>query len=354
MSQINLDALRRYGEPITDELKKLLTVVRSEFPEDISPQGVWVLQELTDYACRAGKRLRGSLAAYTYDTLTGKDMSEQALQLGAALELMQDYLLIIDDVMDRSPLRRGKPTVHVQYASANPNASDHEANMVAINVGLLAQHIAAITIARIEEDPQNVRLATEAIHRNIAITGFGQIDDLYEQVGRSVTRKDIERKHLLKTAYYTFINPLQAGLALAGIEDVHGDVLQYGAPAGTAFQVHDDYLGIFGDDTEMGKANLDDIREGKYTYMVQYALEHASGTEVDSLKQILCNVKADDADLAAVRDILVRTGALDANKQIESAEASKAKQAVLESKLWPKSFADNLVALVDYSIERTK
>ena len=355
MSDTKLAAMKGYGEPITKMLEKILGDLVDEFPENLSPQSHWALQELTDYVRRPGKRLRGSLAAYTYDYLKGNSApSKQALQLGAVLELLQNYLLIIDDVMDQSPLRRGQPTVHVLYKSAYPDATLHEADMVAINVGLLAQHIAGMVLTEIEEKADNIQTVNRIIHRNIATTGLGQIDDLYEQISRKVSTADIERKHLLKSAYYTFINPLQAGFALAGVSDSKNDIVKYGGPAGTAFQVHDDYLGIFGDDTETGKANLDDIREGKYTFMVQYTLSHAETEDVAKLTRILGNERATAADLLLVRDIFTKIGAVEANRRLEKESVAAAVVAAESSDLWSKDFAGMLVDLVAYSVERIK
>ena len=354
MSETNLETLHGYSAPITETLESVLTGLRQEFPTDLSALGEWALQELTDYVQRPSKRLRGSLAAYTYDAMCGNDsISKQGLQLGAALELMQNYLLIVDDVMDQSPLRRGQPTVQVLYKSAHPDASEHEADMAAVNVGLLAQHVASIVLSRIDESSDRVKTVAETVHRNIAITGLGQIDDLYQQIGRKVERTDIERKHILKSAYYTFINPIQAGLALAGVEDSHNDAVRYGVPAGTAFQVHDDYLGIFGDGAETGKMNLDDIREGKYTFMVQYALENAETSDIARLTQILGNPKASVADLVIIRDIFRKTGAVKANEEVERRSMEAANSAVTNSTLWPEDYKRSLIALVKYSVERT-
>lgn len=347
------DILGSYAEPLSALLNDKITGISTSFPADFSAQGVWALNELVDYATRPSKRLRGSLAAYTYDKMTGQKFSTVGLQLGVVLELMQNYLLIVDDVMDSSPLRRGKPTVQVLYASAHPDADDHEAQMVAINVGLLAQHIACLVMADIQEKPEHLKGMTKTIHRNIAITGLGQIDDLYQQLGRHISLSDVERKHALKSAYYTFINPLQSGLALAGIDDIENVAIKYGVSAGTAFQIHDDYLGIFGNGAETGKANLDDIREGKYTFFVQYVADHGSATDVAILTRILGNKRASNADLLTVRDIFEQTGALKVGLMLERKAASRAKVAARNTNIWDASFADDLCNLVDYSLERT-
>ena len=351
MSRDVLESLRQYNVPITEALQTVLRDIAQEFPDNFSDQGKWAFRILTEYAARPAKRLRGALAAYTYDTFSGKTCSTQAVELGVVLELMQNYLLIIDDVMDESPLRRGFPTVQKLYRQQYPEASEHEANMVAINVGLLTQHMANMLLARIDEAPEHIQSVTTAIQRNIAITGVGQIDDLYQRVGLRISDDDIKRKYLLKSAYYTFINPIQAGLALAGVR-ADEEVIDYGGSAGTAFQLHDDYLGIFGNDKQTGKANLDDIQEGKYTYMVHYVLTHGTKSQKETLAGLIGNADADAADLLAVRDLLQQTGAVAANQELERTSVRAAKEAVAHSQLWSKAYADVLLALVDYVIRR--
>ncbi len=312
------------------------------------------LGRLREYSLRPGKRIRGSLAAVTFDEAAGTHLGQPGIQLGVVLELMQNYLLIIDDVMDKSAVRRGEPTVHELYLQqTDPKVDLHEAQMMAINVGQLAQHMACLVLANIDVDDAYVRQATQLLHRNIVTTGIGQIDDLYQQIGRDVSDEDILRKYQCKSSYYTFINPLQCGFALAGKADESTleACRQFGLPAGVAFQLHDDRLGIFADSKVLGKPNLDDIREGKYTLLMQYSLRHASAADVTLLKAILGKAIADEADLSTVREILERSGSVAFVQQETELYADEAHSA-LAAGSWSKSFVTLLNSLVEFSIRR--
>jgi geranylgeranyl diphosphate synthase type I len=84
----------------------------------------------------------------------------------------------------------------------------------------------------------------------------------------------------------------------------------FGLPLGEAFQLRDDLLGVFGDAAVTGKPVGDDLREGKLTPLVAAAAARASGTAARMLDQ-LGRPDLDDAEIAALQQILVETGAVD-------------------------------------------
>lgn len=350
-----LDKLRAYKPLIDAEMKRFMAEAPELFGVELSDHSRQALQHLADYSTRAGKRIRGSLAALTYDTAAGTEHAEQAIQLGVVLELMQNYLLIVDDVMDKSALRRGQPTLHELYRElAIDFGGEHEANMLAINIGCLAQHLANLLLARIDVPADRLQQALRILHTNIGITGFGQLDDLYQQAGRDVSDDDVMRKYRSKSSYYTFVNPLQLGFVLSGTVDA-GTLTacaEFGAPAGIAFQLHDDYLGIFADSDTSGKPNLDDLREGKFTLLIQHGLEHADAQGQKTLRAALGNPQAGAADLQAVKKVLTDSGAKDYNQQQASSFAEQAKQQLTVAPLGDAKFSTILSSLVDYSINR--
>jgi geranylgeranyl diphosphate synthase type I len=347
--------LTSYKQSINDALEKFFAEAPCLLALDLSAISRDALAKLQEYSLRPGKRIRGSLAAAAYDYAAKTNLGEAGIALGVALELMQSYLLIIDDVMDESDLRRGQPTVHQLYVKEADGQGDmHEATMLAINVGIVAQHLANLALLQAPEKPERITAALERMHVNIMATGFGQIDDLYQQVGRTVTSAEIMRKYCFKSSYYTFINPLQTGLALAGVgdEESQHQVQLFGEAAGIAFQLHDDLLGVFGDASATGKLSSDDIREGKYTALVYYALRHAEPNEVIELQAMLGNEHIQQPDVLRAREIFSRCGAK-AFAQTETRWYGKvAKQQLIRTTIWDQSFKALLADMVDYSISR--
>jgi geranylgeranyl diphosphate synthase type I len=116
----------------------------------------------------------------------------------------------------------------------------------------------------------------------------------------------------LKSGKYTVERPLQLGAALA---DAPASVLaafaEYGLPLGEAFQLRDDVLGVFGDPQLTGKPAGDDLREGKRTFLVAAAYEAADPHTRARLSARLGDPALDPAGVEELREIIVKTGALD-------------------------------------------
>lgn len=351
----SLELLATYRSKIDVALRQFFGTMPVLLGIDLSAHSQQALDRLAAYAQRPGKRIRGSLAAAVYDDATHQPFSAVGIQLGLALELVQDYLLIIDDVMDKSALRRGQPALHTSYAvEAKAYGGQHEADMLAINIGVLAQHLANLVLTNAAIPPAVLGQVFAALHTNISATAFGQLDDLYQQLGRPVNEADILRKYRFKSSYYTFINPLQLGLTASGqaTAETLESCKEFGEPAGIAFQLHDDYLGIFGNSELLGKSNLDDIQEGKYTLLVQYAVDHGKAADVQRLKTILGNLTTTLADLRTVQAIFTRAGAKDYTRQLTREYAAAAKQSLVRRPIGSQSFRELLGDVLDYSIER--
>ncbi len=350
--------LEDYRQVINDALEQFFVDLPGLLELDVSKEATDVLNKIEEYSLRPGKRIRGALACFAYDYITGQKYGKTGLQAAIALELVQNYLLIVDDVMDRSALRRGKPTIHELYLAEQSGAEKdtHLANMLAINVGLIAQHLVNIALMQATEDPARLQEATLLLHRNITATGFGQIDDACQQVGKQFSEEDVLRKYTLKSSYYTFVSPLQIGLVLGGQNGpkVLQEVTDFGLPAGIAFQLQDDLLGVFGSSDATGKPNTDDIEEGKITLLVQYALTHASREEKQFLTRVLGKPNITEEDFARVRHIFEASGAKQYVQKKTDMYAQEAKSCVLQSRFWDEGAKDLLTGLVEYSTSRKK
>lgn len=346
---------RNYKQEIDKALKQVFADLPKFIKLDLSSNSLAALEKLKEYSLRPGKRIRGSLATFAYDCATKSTYASAGLRAAVAIELIQSYLLVIDDVMDRSSLRRGLPTIHKLYLQEKH--PQHLADMMALNVGLVSQHLASGLLASIDEEPTRLIKAGEVFHRNILATTFGQMDDLFQHSRvDNISETDILRMYRLKSSYYTFINPLQIGLILGGSGDekILQEIEKFGGEAGIAFQLYDDLLGVYGQSAATGKSNLDDIKEGKYTLLIWYAFSHSSPEDLRLLKEALGNSQVDLADLAHVQQILEKCGS---KKFVESRALSHAKQAkkiISASDFWDNQAKDFLIKLVDYSTKRER
>lgn len=307
---------------------------------DYSEQSRQVLEAYCSVLQRGGKRLRGALVMTAYEMLGGTDQ-KLSVQVAAMAELVHASLLVIDDICDRSLMRRGGPAAHVLLADQHraehlKGDSEHFGLSQAINAALLALHTAEVRLSNLSVAPE-VRLSLlRHLNQALATTLHGQINDIYNEALPEVTESQVEAALSWKTAYYSFINPLHMGAMLAEADPVALDVLKaYGRHVGLAFQVGDDILGTFGNTFESGKSSMDDLKEGKVTLLISKALERANQTERRQLLEGLGNPNLTPPQHETCRKIIEQTGALDYARQTAHQHAAKAAAALDQApKTW--------------------
>lgn len=349
------EALAGYAEQLDSVITRVYDSFAATLPEH-SELAAWALEQGKQYTLRPSKRVRGGLAAAAYDQATGQRYSAAGLQLGAAIEIVQNYLLIVDDVIDRSVSRRGAPTIHKLYQQYS-GSDEREADMMGILVGELQGQLVNHAITTIEEVSADDKLRImQMLARDLTITDLAQMDDVWQQFGvHAVIEADLLRKYEQKSSYYSFVNPLTCGLVLAGknLDQVRSDAEAFGLPAGIAFQLRDDYLGVFGDTSQTGKPNLDDLREGKNTLMVHLAASRGSDNQKKLLAKLLGDEAATEADLIEFQQILMDTKAdVDALKRAEQ-YMNAAASAARDASSWSSEFGEMLAGLVEFSVRRT-
>lgn len=229
--------------------------------------------ELWALTRRGGKRVRAALVGVGFEGCGGGGFREVMPAL-VAVELLQSYLLIHDDWMDQDAERRGGPSAHV--ALRDHFRSVTEADAVAILTGDLARAFAAQALHETEMAGDRVAAAACALARIEEEVVLGQLSEIPTR--REGTVPPIERVYELKTASYTVVGPLVIGATLAGAGASTVAALErFGRPLGTAFQLRDDLLDVFGDPGLTGKPRWSDIRQGKRTALVEMAEEEEKG-----------------------------------------------------------------------------
>jgi len=310
-----------------------------------------------DVMLRGGKRLRGLLVMESYFAHGGTD-EEVALGAARVFEIIQTSLLIVDDIADRSKLRRGGPSAHVQleeFARSHhmKGSAHHYGEVQTMNAAYAGLHKATTELLALPVSSAIARQACARFHENILVTIGGQIDDIYnEATPELVSEAAIESVMERKTAHYSFLSPIELGARLAGAKEIAPGLKGYSLHAGCAFQIADDIIGTFGKENETGKGTNDDIIEGKLTLLAYHALAHGSPEQVATLRRVLGNENATTEDCDAVRRIFTSAGALEYAKR-QLAVHEKAALAALEGDTTVNpAFAEYLRALGDYLLSR--
>jgi len=266
-----------------------------------------------------GKRLRPAFCYWGWRAAGGADCP-QIMAAASALELLHASALVHDDVMDASETRRGRPAVHRRFAARHA-AGGWRGSADAFGMG------AAILIGDLLQSWTDELLhdsglpATALLHGRPVLDAMrteviaGQYLDLLSQAAGDDTVESALRVVSYKSAKYTIERPLHLGVALARAtapdeQAIAAACTAYGIPLGIAFQLRDDVLGIFGDPAETGKPVSDDVREGKRTVLMAMARQRASAARAEVLDRHLGNPLVDEAGAAAVRAVIVDTGAL--------------------------------------------
>jgi geranylgeranyl diphosphate synthase type I len=310
-----------------------------------------------DVMLRGGKRLRGVLAMQSYYAHGGKDDS---VALGAArvFEIIQTSLLIVDDIADRSRLRRGGPSA---YAALETRAAEdgmkgsalHYGEVQAMNVAYAGLHKATIELLNLAVDAETARRACSQFHANILVTINGQVDDIYnEATPRDVDEEAVESVLKRKSAYYSILSPIELGAQLAGARALSKGLRAYSLHAGCAYQIADDIISTFGREDETGKGSNDDIHEGKLTLLAHYALANSTVEQKRELQSILGNEAATAEECNRVRELFSSIGALDYAKARRTLHETKALSELNGARDAPEAFVDYLRRLTDYLVNR--
>lgn len=262
----------------------------------------------------AGKRLRPLFCWWGWRA-AGGDNVEAAIVAAASLELLQACALIHDDVMDGSDTRRGAPSIHRRIAALH-EGEGWQGDAAAFGVAG-AILLGDLCLSWSDEMLFASGLPSDALIRAKPIADImrtelmaGQYLDVVAQARAKASATEALQVARFKSAKYTIERPLHLGVALAGgPPELMTTFTSYGLPLGEAFQLRDDVLGVFGDPEVTGKPAGDDLREGKRTFLVASAYEQASPTATSLLDELL-GTDLDDSQVAALRQVIIETGAL--------------------------------------------
>lgn len=294
--------LENYPPLIEKEIKEFLDNKKKDAIDEKVQEIIDIIEE---YTLRGGKRLRPILMIIGYKLYGGKNEKE-IIRASASIELIQSYLLIHDDIIDNSDLRRGKPTLHKIYEKKYGDKKFGE------SMGIIAGDLASVYAEEIlSETDFPIDRKYKALIKMAEIveeTGYGQVIDVSSSMREKFGEEELLLLHTYKTAKYTLEGPLILGAILAGGEDF-SIISNYSIPVGIAFQLQDDILGLYGTEEKIGKPVTSDLEEGKKTLLMIKAMEKQENKEKISKILGKKNISMDELEL--VRKIVKESGALD-------------------------------------------
>ena len=329
--------LKAYKTPVDSAIMKILfsSVIKGH-------------QDLIKYQIEmGGKRLRPILAIISCKMMGGE--MKNVLYPSAALEILHNYTLIVDDLIDRSELRRGKPTLWKKYGKS------------------VADCVSMSYAASIFDLPANTSSKEKIYYilaKTLKVITDGQIlDILFEQGGRQdenyvlknrysmVSTKDYYKMAGGKTASL-FMSCMEVGGVCANAKEEELKCLKgFGYNLGMAFQIQDDILDIFGEEKKFGKKIGKDVEERKLGNVVMLlAMKDFSAKNKKIFLNILRKDKITNKDIKEGIALIKNTKAFERAVKLEMSYVRKAKNSLakLPKNKWNKALED----LTDYLVKR--
>ena len=299
-----------------------------------------VLKAIAYYPNAGGKRLRPVLTIAVADAVS-PGSSWRALPFGCGLELVHNFTLIHDDLMDEDSVRRGRPTLHTVWNQAS-----------AINAGDILFALSFEVMTRTEADDATVRTLVQEAARTVFEIGEGQQWDMdfEEAEPGGVTEAEYLRMVEFKTARL-FEMASKGGARVAGADDALTEEMgMFAREMGIGFQIWDDYLDIFADQDKLGKDVGSDIRNGKHTIMAIRTLGSAGPEDRATFLRAFGNAEATSEEMGAAIDVMQGTGAIDHARSMAEDYAARAEDRLRA--LPPSEHREFLRGLIHYMIAR--
>lgn len=295
-------------ELFNDKLVSFRALIDEHITNSFSGARPATLYDPIEYIFSAGgKRLRPILTMLACESIGGDP--EQAAGCGAALEILHNFTLVHDDIMDRSPLRRGRETVHVKWDEASAILSGDV--MMGIAYRLL--------INEIKDSPRGMEIMSRFTQGLIDVCE-GQAHDLEFQQKSIVSMEEYLTMIEMKTARLIELSAVIGGLYANATQLQVTALNTYSYHLGIAFQVQDDILDLLSENKEFGKLKGQDLIEGKKSYFIVRANEVIKeGPDADFINTYINNKGISKEEIPLAIDIFKRHGIIeDAIHAVES------------------------------------
>ena len=279
----------------------------------------WTSPDLTE-ACRyvltgGGKRIRGVIVLLACEAAGSH--ARRAIDAAAAVEVMHNFSLVHDDIMDHAQTRRGRPSVHARW---NVNT--------ALLVGDVLLGLSYVSLARSQPHARVTALLTQALLEVCE----GQALDLDFESRNNVTLPEYIHMIEKKTARLLSLSAELGAVIGGGSSRTTRALRRYGLHLGRAFQIQDDLLDVVADQKQFGKVIGGDILERKKTFLLLTALQHIRGADRTRLLRLMAaprgDTRRDRRIVKAVADLYFAYGVPEAARRHIARESARAMAAL--------------------------
>lgn len=310
------------SQPVQQEIDKFDGYLREQVRSQTA-----LLDTVVRYMMRQrGKRVRPALVFLAAGACGG--INQRSFIGAAMVELLHTATLVHDDVVDQADERRGVASINAVWK-----------NKVAVLVGdyFLSR---GLLIAVNNGEFDYLRVTSDAVRR----MSEGELLQIQKSRQKTIDEETYFRIISDKTASLISTCCAVGAISATDREDIRTGLTQYGELVGLAFQIRDDVLDYTSRTFILGKPVGNDIREGKVTLPLLYAMQRAEKSEAKAILGIVKSRRADTKDVGRVVDFALRTGGIDAAQ----AKANDLQRQAVEA-LAPLADSDYKTALIDFA-----
>ncbi len=312
--------------PIAEDMREVERIIATEVQSCVGH-----VEEIAEYITSAGgKRMRPALLILMARAM-GAD-AKKADYLGAVIELLHTSTLMHDDVVDEGMMRRGRPTANAKWGNAE-----------AVLVGDFLYTRSFQMMVR----AGNLRVM-EALSYAANRLSEGEVLQLKNAHNPDITEADYFAVIERKTACLFCAAASMAAAIAETTPERENACKEYALRLGNAFQIADDILDYAGDTARTGKNIGADLREGKVTLPLLYAMQGASKEDRETIREA---IKKGEGDFKAIHAIIEKTHALELCLKKAKEEVTLGKAAI--ERLPVGQFRDSLIKFLTLAVERS-
>ena len=318
---------------IQDRLQKELAEMNGIIHQSLATDNELMNNVVTSYLRSKGKQVRPIMVILSAGIFG--NVNEHVLHAGAALEMLHNASLIHDDVVDETSLRRGRPTINSEWG-----------NHIAVLVGdyFVSNALAA-----------GIRTGNIAIISALSDLGkelsLGEIDQICNARDHHFDEESYFSMIRQKTASL-FINCVRMGAEAAGATpEEYAPLLEFAELFGLCFQIKDDIFDYY-DDMKIGKPTGNDLREGKVTLPLLYAINNGPHEEAEKMKRLLERGNLSNEEIETLIGFARREGGIEYAyaRMRDMQEKGRRLLEVYPDSYWKQSFLD----IFEFIISRDK
>ena len=323
---------------VSDSIKKNATLVNKFLRKELKGNPKQLYDASAHLIIHGGKRLRPFMVLKSCMMLGGKQ--SDAMAAAGAVEMIHNFTLTHDDIMDNDDLRHGVPTTHKKF--------DMPLAILAGDV-LYSKAYQIISKSKLSANYKS-QLVSKLSKACIEICE-GQVDDIKLAENKRIPTESEYIKMIEKKTAVLFEVSCAMGAISAkkSVKDVK-NLSVFGRNLGIAFQITDDLIGIMGDSKVTGKAVGNDIREGKKSLPILLAIRNASGSDKKKILRVFGKSKATRVEINTVVSIIRSLGIEQTVRKQALRYANRATKALDKYSSVHKS---ELISLLDFVVKRS-